>query len=64
MKMLKVEEFQNRVHKLIDSLDEWWTEISLAEFPYDFDKYSKRIDGFIQDLEGLRDKSTINIGGG
>ncbi len=61
MKKLKVEEYQNRMKKLIDDLSDWWTEIALAEFPYDFDKYSKKIDGFIEDLENLRNKNTINI---
>lgn len=60
MLKLKILKFQNRMKTLIDDLNDWWTEISLAEPPYNFNEYSKRIDGFIQDLEDLRNKKTIS----
>ncbi|KKN60514.1 hypothetical protein LCGC14_0531600 [marine sediment metagenome] len=63
MIILKIEEFKNRITKIIEELYNLKNIIlnSNENEILNFEKYSKKIGKIIKDMEDLRNKKTISI---
>ena len=57
---LDIIKYNKEMGSLITDLNEWWTDVTSAT-EYNHSLYFKKIESFIDRLEGLRDRRTIKI---